>query len=321
MEFISRQIVKFYKSTAFKRRDDEGNLFYYKPSDFDGLISEKFCFKTSKGHNLIGYFYYYDVNKSDRLIVFEHGMGVGHRAYYREIERLAREGYLVYSYDHTGCTESEGETTMGLSGSLVDLDACIGALINYGYKAENISVVGHSWGGYSTLNILSYYPNLRSIVAMAGFISMPDMLDQVFPKFLSPFKSVIYQLESEVNPGHSEKSALSTLQASMSKALIIHSIDDDSVDFKRHFARMRNELSHKENITFLELSGKMHNPTYTDDAVKYKKDFFKAYSKRMKKGKYKDKIAHRAFLESYDWKRMTEQDEDIWNKIFAFLER
>ncbi len=319
MGFISRQIENFYKKTVYKRRVDDGSLFYFKASDFDGLVSEEFSFFTKRGHKLKGFFYHYPNFMPNRLIVFEHGMGVGHRAYFREIERLARAGYLIYSYDHTGCTDSEGEHIMGLSGSIADLDACITALLEKGYNPEQISVVGHSWGGYSTMNILAYHPNLASIVALAGFVSLYEMLGQVMPKILLPFKSTIYQLEAKTNPEYYESSALATLKNTKVPALIIHSVDDDSVHFDRHFKLLKNNLSDKKNITFLELKDKKHNPTYTVDAVNYKSDFFKAYSKRVKRGKNKNKEEHKAFLMSYDWQRMTEQDEDVWSKILDFL--
>ena len=209
---------------------------------------------------------------------------------------------------------------MGLSGSLADLDACITALVDYGFAPEQISVVGHSWGGYSTLNILSYHPHLQSIVALAGFISLNDMLCQVIPGILAPFRPAVFALEKETNPNYAESSAIATLQAAKSPVLIIHSEGDDSVNIKRHFMKLQDSLSNKENICFLKLEGRVHNPTYTPEAVKYKQTFFKEYSKRTKKGKHKNNMdEHKAFLNSYDWYKMTEQDESVWKEIFEFL--
>ena len=321
MGFISRQFEIFYKKTVYKRREDDETLFYFKKSDFEGLISEDFSFTTKQGYKLGGHFYHYGDPKPNRLIVFEHGMGVGHRAYFREIERIAREGYLVYSYDHTGCTESEGVHIMGLSGSIADLDSCISALVEHGFSPKEISVIGHSWGGYSTMNILSCHPDLRSIVALSGFISLRDMHMQVIPSILAPFRPAIFALEERTNPGYAEKSAIDTLGNTTVPALIIHSTDDNSVDFKRHFMKLRNALSHKENITFLELSDRVHNPTYTPEAVKYKQQFFKAHTKRIKQGKHKNKEDQKAFLASYDWHKITEQDESVWAQILKFLEK
>ncbi len=320
MGFILRQLENTYKKTTFVRRDDKGMLFYFDVKDFPGLSREEFCFKTKKNHVLKGYFYSYSDTKPDRLIVFDHGMGVGHRAYMKEIEMLARGGYLVYSYDHTGCTESEGEHIMGLSGSLADLDSCIFAMIEKGFFPENISVVGHSWGAFSTMNILHFHPQLRSIVALSGFISVKDMLDQVIPAVVSFSKKSIYRIESDVNPDYFDKSAIDTLSNTDKPALIIHSEDDNSVSYQRHFVKLKSVLGEKDNITFLGLKGKCHNPTYTDEAIKRKNAFFKVYSKRIKR-KNLDMNAHKAFLDSYDWNKITEQDDEIWRMMFDFLNK
>lgn len=321
---ISKQIEKFYKSTLLRRHDDDGRLFYFSIDDFPGLSRTPFSFKTKKGHILTGYFYHYKDFSSygkDRLIVFEHGMGVGHRAYMKEIEMLSRHGYLVYSYDHTGCTESEGEHIMGLSGSLADLDGCISALKSEaGYEGSAISVVGHSWGGFSTLNILGYHPDIRSIVAISGFISLEEMHKQVVPAVLAPFRPSLYRLEQEINPEYVASSAIDVLFATDAPALIIHSLDDDSVSAKRHFNKLRKSLSDKPNIEFITLTDRGHNPNYTAEAVKYKAEFFKAHKKRIKKNLHKDE-SHKAFLSSYDWHKITEQDTELWNKIYEFLDK
>lgn len=324
MGFISRQIEKIYKNTLFCRRDDDGTLFYFSHEDFPGLKREKLTFKTKKGHTLTGYFYFYGERSSfdkSRLVVFEHGMGVGHRAYMREIETLAAHGYLVYSYDHTGCTESEGEHIMGLSGSLSDLDSCILALKAEGYSGSAISVVGHSWGGFSTLNILGYHPDLRSIVAISGFVSLKEMQKQVIPGFLAPFRQKLYELEKGINPDYIESSAVETLAATDRPALIIHSLDDNSVSAKLHYQKLKQALEGRGNITFLTLTDRAHNPTYTADAVKYKDEFFKVHKKRQRKKLHRDQESQKAFIASYDWRRMTEQDPEIWNQIFAFLDK
>ncbi len=318
MGYVSDKVESIYKATTFTRRDDVGLLFYYSTVDFPGLTAEKFSFKTEKGHKLNGHFYFYPEYTPDRLIVFDHGMGVGHRAYLREIEKLASAGYLVFSYDHTGCTESEGEHTMGLSGSLADLDACISAMKEKGFAEESISVVGHSWGGFSTLNILHFYPKLKSIVAMSGFISIKDMLGQVIPFIVGYTRPSVYALEQRANPNHYDKNAIDTLSATDRPALIIHSQDDNTVSYKRNFEKLRSATSHKSNLEFLSLKDRCHNPTYTAEAVKYKGAFFKKFTKRTKK-KITDMDVHRAFLNTYDWHKITEQDAELWNKIIDFL--
>ena len=124
------KIIEKYISTIFPRCDDNGNIFYFSKKDFKELNSEKYIFDSSKGYKLKGSFYYYDNYKPNHIIILDHGMGGGHLSYFREIEILARRGYKVLSYDHSGCMKSEGTSTGGLCQSLCDLNDCIKSLKN-----------------------------------------------------------------------------------------------------------------------------------------------------------------------------------------------
>ena len=111
---FAKQIEAMYRKNLFARQDNQGEIFYFGPEDFPGLAAHGYSFPAGAGHALKGYFYHYADPIPGRLVVFDHGMGNGHRAYMREIERLCRAGFLVFSYDHTGCMESGGESTNAL---------------------------------------------------------------------------------------------------------------------------------------------------------------------------------------------------------------
>lgn len=320
MGFISEQLVKIYKSILFRRHDPDGSIFYFCHEDFEGLHSDEFSFVSKRGHKLYGSFYYYDGFKADHLIVFEHGMGSGHQGYFREIEFLARKGYLVYSYDHTGCHRSEGEHIYGLSGSLSDLDDCISALVSEkGYSEEQISVIGHSWGGFSSLNILSLHPNLRSIVAMSGFISVKSMQNQIVPFIIAPIRKTLFDLEKRTNPSFADANAIETLANTERPVFIIHSMDDSTVSYKTNFEVLSRELIEKTNIEFLLSNGSGHSPHYTAPAFAYKEKFFKEMKKQRKRKLLDTDEQKETFVNSYDWFSMTEQNEELWEKIFKFF--
>ena len=80
------------------------------------------------------------------------------------------------------------------------------------------------------------------------------------------------------------------------------------------------ELSGRENIRFLLLKDKNHNPTYTPEAVVYKNAFWDTLQKKWKKGLLATKEAQAAFMARYDFARMTAQDEGVWAEILNHLE-
>ncbi|MBE6894179.1 MAG: alpha/beta fold hydrolase [Ruminococcaceae bacterium] len=318
---FENQILKIYKNQMFIRCDDNGTAYYFSADDFDGLNKRSYTFQSKNGHTLQGYFYWYENPVANRLVVFEHGMGGGHRSYMREIETIAKKGYMVFAYDHTGCMESGGENTNGFAQSLNDLDCCITALTQTGeFKEEEITVIGHSWGGFSTMNIAVLHPNLKNVVAMSGFASVKRMVQQHFGGFLKIYAKAVYALEEKTNPEYVKYDAVESLGKSSIHALIIHSADDPLVKKEHHFDVVQKALGHKENIKFMLLNGKAHSPNYTYEAVKYKDAFFANLTEKLKKKELETEEQKSKFVAEYDWWAMTMQDMDIWNKIFEFIE-
>ena len=318
---FAKSIEKLYKKQLFTRQERNGAVFFFSPKDFPGLKSEPYSFSSSDGHTLSGYFYSYESPRADRLIVFDHGMGAGHLAYMKEIEFLARRGYLVFSYDHTGCAESGGSGAGGFSQSLHDLDDCITALKNdERFASLDISVVGHSWGGFSTLNISALHPEISHIVAMAGFVSVEQVLKQNFSGIMRGYVKRLYALEAETNPKHYKYNAVQTLKNSKTKALLIYSDDDMLVKKSYHYDVLLSELADCKNVRLMLVSGKAHTPGYTAAAVKIKDEFFAEFKKKMKRHLLDDEKSQKEFVSSYDWNAMTEQDEAVWAEIFKHLE-
>ena len=316
---FEKQIVHMYRGMMYARCDDTETVFYFAPEDFPGLQAEPHSFAASGGHTLQGYFYQYENPVPNRLVVFDHGFGGGHRAYMKEIHMLCKHGYRVFAYDHTGCMESGGETPNGLSQSLCDLNDCIAMLkADPRYAGTDISVMGHSWGAFSTLNITALHPDISHIVAMAGYVSVPEMIGTFFSGLLKGYRKAVLAVETESNPRFIAYNAVETLSRSKTKALLIYS-ENDSMCPRKHYDILHAGLEGKDNIRFLLLPNKGHNPNYTEDAVKYLNEFGKARAKlARKKGLTAEEKA--AFVASYDWERMTVQDEAVWAAVFEHLD-
>lgn len=319
---FEKYVLKIYRKNLFTRNDNADGIFYFAPEDFPGLKAHPYCFKARAGHDLKGFFYYYDAPIPGRLLVFDHGMGNGHRAYMREIEQLAKAGFLVFSYDHTGCMRSGGESCNGFAQSLSDLDACMEALkAEKGLEGYSFSVIGHSWGGFSTMNISALHPQITHVVSMSSFVSVEKIVEQTFSGILKPYRKAILDLERKANEKYFAFNAVESLKGTDAKVLLIYSADDPVVKKPFHYDPLFRALESKENICFHLEQGKAHNPTYTAEAVRYKDSFFKELQKLRKQGKKVTPEERRAFMESYDWFRMTMQDEKVWELIVSHLKK
>jgi len=318
---FSKQIQAMYRQQVFARADDTGLSFYFSAEDFPGLRREPYGFRAEAGHRLQGYFYSYENPIPGRLVVFDHGMGGGHRAYMREIQLLAEHGYLVFAYDHTGCMESEGAGCGGFGQSLSDLNACLTALKGADrYRELAISVVGHSWGGFSTMNISALHPDVKHQVALSGFLSVEQIVRQSFSGLMKLFVKDILRLEQAANPASLAVNGVDSLRKTGAQVLLIHSADDQSVRCDRHFDLLQRELAGRDNIRFLRLEGRGHNPNYTGDAVRYLGEYLARLGQLRRQKEPLTPQQKAAFLAEWDWRRMTDQDAGVWAQIFDVLD-
>jgi len=319
---FEKQIIGAYRAMAYTRCDDTGVAYYFSAADFEGLLSEEYTFAASAGHKLVGAIYSYEGADPGRIIVFDHGFGGGHRSYMREIEMLCRRGYRVFAYDHTGCMRSGGETTNGMAQSLSDLNDAINAIKSDGrFAGVDISVMGHSWGGYSCLNIAALHPDVSHIVAISGFVSVELLVNSFFGGLLRGYRKRILAIEQGTNPDFVGYNATETLSKTSAEVLLIYSKDDKLCRKNPHYDVLAAALSEKPNVKLLLVDNKGHNPNYTEDAVKYLAEYSALRGRLLKKGKLSAPEAREAFVASFDWRRMTEQDEAVWSEIFAALER
>ena len=112
---------------------------------------------------------------------------------------------------------------------------------------------------------------------------------------------------------------LQSLADTAAKVLLIYSEDDKTVCKAPHYDSLYAALSDRENIRFLLVNHKGHNPAYGEDAVIYKDAFFKEFSRAVKKKQLETLQQQKAFMDRYDWHRMTRQDEAVWKQIVEHL--
>ena len=133
------------------------------------------------------------------------------------------------------------------------------------------------------------------------------------------YREPVMALERSANPRFVEFNATESLSKSDVKALLIYS-DNDTMCKRVHFDLLRESLEGKDNVRLMLVSGKGHNPNYTADAVAYLGQYVAQKNKLLRRGKLKDADEKAKFVASFDWNRMTAQDESVWAEIFNHLD-
>jgi pimeloyl-ACP methyl ester carboxylesterase len=154
---------------------------------------------------------------------------------------------------------------------------------------------------------------------MSGFVSVPVMVSTFFSGILSGYSKPILELETRANPIFSQFDSARSLRRSGVKALLIYS-EDDTICKPIHCEMLMEKLADVPTVKFLVTKNKGHNPNYTEDAAKYVAKFGKARAKLARK-KNVTKEEKAAFVASFDWDRMTVQDDAVWQVIFEHLDK
>ena len=318
---FEKKILSIYKSKLLKRRDPDGRSHIFSREEFEGLMCEELSFIGDRGQTLCAYLYYRGEPRRDTLVMLDHGMGCGHNSYLGEIDVITRRGYTVFTYDHTGTMRSGGEDIGGFSQSLCDLDRAVRFVRSLPeYKGARLSVIGHSWGGFSAMNIAALHPEISHAVALSGFISPKAIQDQVCRGLLKLYRPMLYSLERERLPEYADFDGRMSLSNSNVKTLLVHSRDDQICLFDLHFMKLHEALCDHPYVTLLPLDGKGHYPQYTAEAVKYKRAWDAEVKQLTKKGLLQTDAQRAQLIARHDFHKMHEQDMELWAVIFHFLE-
>ena len=291
------------------RYDKDEAIPYFSYKDFNGLKCEKHKFKNTRG-NEIAYFYYnYEKYNKDKIVLFLHGMGPGHTAYMTEINGICKKGYMVLTLDYTGCGESDGETIISLNEPTRDAVE----LLDHLKLKEEIVVVGHSVGAYTTLNVVHLREEIKKAVIISGFISLKDELKNTLKLNIAVNPIMRYEKNAEIDYYGIDNSEY--LKTTTDKLLFIHSKDDKRVKFKPVAKKIKK--ANNPNTTLLEVDKKNHNPTYTEKAVNYLSYCLDGYMKLVKK---KASLEERKkYMKDKSIYKMTEQDRKVMKVITDFI--
>lgn len=308
---MGRITRKNHNNLFGSRCDNKPGIKYFHASDFKNLRTTNFSFKNKNGFTLKGYYYYYDPIDFNTLVVFCHGMGGGHEAYMKEIEFLAHKGFTVLGFDYQGTILSEGDKTNGFLQGLSDLDECL-TIIKKKHTFKNVYLVGHSWGAFNAMCVLKYHPEVSKVVALSGFISLKQIFRDSIPSPVKFLYRGLKKIEEKDNPKYKDISAVEVLSNYKGKALIYHSIDDNIVDYYNSFLVLKESLKN-DNFNFVECSGKLHNVTYTIDAVTSLNKYLRELN-RIENDEEKNTLANKT-----NFNKLCDLDFGLMNEIVTFL--
>ena len=252
----------------FNRRFESDETLMLHVEDFDGLQCTEYTFPSDKGQQLAGYLYSTDTEPHG-IVVIAHGLGAGHNSYMDCAYYFAQNGYDVFAYDATGNDKSEGDGVGCIPQGVADLDHAISFVEDSGnFPDLPIVLFGHSWGGYSVCNVLTYHPEVKAVIECAGCNRSSDLFEAGGKDQAG---NVIYtmmpfiRLHEYLHYGrYASNTAMDGFAASDAAVMAVHSTDDGVVPIEYGFDKYYAKYKDDPRFTFVKLENKGHNYLFHD---------------------------------------------------------
>lgn len=258
--FISLGLYGIY----FGRRFESNSMFINHVENYEGLERTRYEFASDQGQTIVGYMYSAGTEQK-AIIVFAHGYGAGgHNSYMPTINYLAQNGYFVFAYDATGNDESGGKGIGGVPQGVIDLDHAISFVEDSGnFPNLPIGLFGHSWGGYSVSNVLTYHPEVEAVIECSGPNSSSDLVEGGGSKIVGPVVKILMPVikvyERAKYGEYATNSALIGFASTDAEIMVVHSSDDNIVPIEYGYDIYYDAFKDDPRFTFVRLEGKGHN--------------------------------------------------------------
>jgi uncharacterized protein len=308
-------------------RVEQSRPGYLQYGDVDGYDRTVVHFESGK-NTLTGYIYGGANQKG--LVVISHGLGFGAEDYLAEMLYFVDKGWRVLAFDNTGTYASEGDSTMGLPQSAIDLDAAL-TYIENSPRLNDLPVVlyGHSWGAYAVAAVLSDNHEVAAVASIAGFNAPMGLLAEQMKSLFGPLALAEYPfgwLYQTVLFGSSAwKTAVDGINSTDTAVMIIHGDQDEAIAYDGASIIAQREQITNPNMFYKTCSVEHHNGhnnlfvsdaarTYIDEKNEEYRDLYEHY-----KGEIPDEI-QAAFYEGIDRFQTSELDADFMEDINQFFE-
>ena len=258
------------------------------------------------------------------------GIGEGTEHYLAEMMYFVDHGWRVFTFEYTGSYASEGENSVGLPQSRLDLEAAL-AYIQGNDTLSHLPLVlwGHSWGGYAVAAVLKEHPDIAAVATLSSFNSPRDFMNERIRNEVGIWAYFEYPLTwayQTVRFGrNADVTAVDGINSTDTPVMIIHGSADDAVAYDGASIIAQREKITNPNVVYKTCSTKDHNGhrnlLWSEAAVQYMEQKNQEYRDLL--DRYDGDIPKDVKADFYagvDRFRTSEVDVDLMNEINSFFE-
>lgn len=320
--------VKSAYDDHFRRTELRDQTGYLRYEDVPEI--ERSVVKFMSGKNeLTGYLYGEETEKG--LVVIAHGLGYGAEDYLPETLYFLGQGWRVFAYDATGTYASEGDSTVGLPQSLLDLQAAL-AFVDGEEQLKDLPLVlfGHSWGGYAVAAVLNTRQDVAGVVSLAGYDAPEELLRETLEAENGAFGALVYPFawvyQQTLFGSTAQVRAVEGINRGTTPVMVLHGTEDQEISYAGASLLSHAGEIHNPNViakTCSEAGRNGHNDLLISQAAQaYIDEKNEEYAALLEQ--YPGEIpgeAKAAFYAGLDRQRTSELDQALMGEIEAFFER
>jgi len=258
--------------------DDYDSSKYLTYNDIDSVQYPREALKINSEENVLtGFLYGADSTKG--IIVVSPGHRDANDIKLYEIMYFVDAGWMVLSFDYTGCYNSEGKSMVGYVQAPKDLNAVL-SYVETEARFDNMPILlfGHSLGAYASTAVLQYNHNVAAVVATSGFDNPKEQWEYsvkrstgIFGNLLKPYAGMYMDMKFR---DEAHLSAIDGINSTDIPVLIISGTDDEFYGGESKLYKRQHEITNK-NCEFLLMDKEGHNGHYnyflTAEALEYQK--------------------------------------------------
>ena len=291
--------------------------YRYDPDYIKTHTRENVQFKSG-ANTLQGYIYGMENKDPKGLLVFAHGIYTGHESYINQLMWFVDRGWRVFAYDATGSCTSEGNYTVGLVQSALDLDKALDyAATDPRLSGLPVCLMGHSWGGYAVSAVLNFDHEVKAVAELSGYAYPKEMLDlgargllgkvmgHVFEPFSHGYNDLVFKEYRDLN-------AVDGINKRNIPVLVIHGELDDFVDYKKVSILSKRGKITNPNVEYVTLTGEFadHNNFFNSEQANL---YIKKFNEKLNKIK---QDVYDGFIPDDDYAKLfTAADKTITNRV------
>lgn len=260
---VSMIATKCIYDAIFARYDEYAPI----PHALSSMVqNRKICSFSSGENQLTGYHYSPPDQKTALgLIVLVPGFAAGGDDYLWLISELGAYGWGVFTFDPTGTCQSQGESQVGFSQVIPDLEAALKYVENnnrFGYN--KLVLMGHSRGAYAACCVLEQQWDVSAVVAISGVNSAMEGVMQLSTNTIGPvsygnygflwlYQAMLFGTDTL------ELDAAETISESNVPVLVIHGTLDEKIPVSAS-----SIISHREEILSGNVEYVLYDAGHTD---------------------------------------------------------